>query len=298
MTGEDRQKGGYGMKVLYCAVILGMLICVMMPNPADATRVPKITGCVKTEDTLAPMPDLEIAFINQRTLETIYDITNENGYYCILLDDFSDWETGDFVKIDPNEMPEYYACHAMVYLSPYVADYSYTANLWGTPLMFPDHAQVSVGWMYATNRNIQKSQAAFGYVDNAQIHVDKRSKGVDIIVDPSFSDDGTGLPREDWLYFVDISWEMWTRQTGDPLWNMDQYSSASLHYEIKSTTSQCGNPNMPANLVEPWTKQSLLLKNVDIKIRLSVQYDYGDYGWQLPAQGELILSNINFIFDA
>ena len=88
------------MKHLYGVWAIVMFVGTVFMCPVKADGVQYIDGTVTDADTSEALEDIEVAMTNVRTLETIYDLTDEEGYFYKALTSFTQgWQNGDWVDI-------------------------------------------------------------------------------------------------------------------------------------------------------------------------------------------------------
>lgn len=89
-----------GARIINGTVTILLLLMTNMVCSVKGDTFQAIDGTVADAETNELLSDIEIAFTNERTLETIYDITDDNGYFYINLNDFiQGWQYGDIINL-------------------------------------------------------------------------------------------------------------------------------------------------------------------------------------------------------
>ncbi|MEM4730121.1 MAG: hypothetical protein QXH42_10245 [Thermoplasmata archaeon] len=280
-------------KVLMGGIIIGLMIMGWVPLPMSADPINCIYGFVTAEDTGQPITDLEILFTNERTSETIAAETNEMGYYYISLDDFQQgWNPGDYILFDPEELENYYVCHAELFLSLNIPNYAYQMDLIDTPIPSQSgYEPVHFGSLAIHNRNRDQSHLNFAYSSGNTVYLDQDSSGVDILATSCWTDDGSGLsPGQS--YTVYVTFEMKTRyhKLGGAWTRNDRIDR---QYDISYGENNNRNPpNLRVSYSKTELSNVILGDSLDIQFRISCAYD--EMSWEKIGQ----VSNVHFVFGA
>jgi len=77
------------MKSIQTILVMCLLKGVLQATPVTADGPTSISGYVTDDSTEDPIDDVELAFENLRTEETVYAQTNQYGYYYLALNSFT-----------------------------------------------------------------------------------------------------------------------------------------------------------------------------------------------------------------
>ena len=231
-----------------------------------------IIGIVTVEDSGLPIGYYELGFTYERTNETIYKMTNENGsYVCPLADFESGWQFGDYIQINAMDMTAYYVCHAEIYLSNAIVGFTYPMPLVGAlipnPIPVGGNGVAHIGTMNCVNHYSSDSQLAFTFPNGGKLTFPWYCTGIKIYATNCFSDDGSYVSG---TQSYSIYWSFESRINGSGDWPEDLWDTEKDYIMEGSSDYESGNPPNPC---ESWTRAELgePPENLDFRFKIHCQ---------------------------
>jgi hypothetical protein len=187
------------MKVLYCGVFICLMMGTLLSYPARADGMTSIQGYVKDGDTHEVLSDVEIAFTNMVTLETVYIETEQTGYYEITYVDFLEGvSNGDSIKIliQVEGYCQYYTtvrCDSN-YQDPMILDINlYEATQGGPTNPYADPVCLPQITCFGSETGLTVDWQ-WGHPDNAPVSISNSYDGVEFLAGCLIQDNGNHVP--------------------------------------------------------------------------------------------------------
>jgi len=271
---------------------MALFVGMMMPTPTAAYLLEEcIDGYIMTGDTQQPIEDLEIECYNFDLDESIWAITDENGYYFFDLTDFSDWNIGDTVKLIPGLLNAYFVCNPKFELdAAATSDQHYQFDLSGTPIPHLEgqvYENIDIGGAYMWDHQEDFSHVSWNAISDPYqlgINVDH----VTIAGTPCISDYGVyDLPLDGYLdvtYHFIYSWR-WHRQDENPDSSWTEVTDITATYTVSPANQNDPYNFNPVNFKNTWTATELLQPNEQLDIRFMMKCSTPDNTfeyWQKP----------------